>query len=59
MLAAARAFGLHRVELAVRENNASAIELCKKVGFAIEGRQRDAIEVDGVYENLIRMAVLF
>ena len=36
-----------RVELTVRENNAGAIELYKKVGFEIEGVQRDAIQVDG------------
>ena len=58
-LAAARAFGLHRVELTVRENNTSAIELYKKVGFEIEGLQRDAVQVDGVYENVLFMAVLF
>ncbi len=58
-LAAARAFGFLRVELAVRENNTGAIELYKKVGFEIEGTQRDAIHVDGVYEDLILMAVLF
>jgi ribosomal protein S18 acetylase RimI-like enzyme len=58
-LNAAQAFGFHRVELMVRENNTNAIELYKKVGFETEGVQRDAIQVDGVYENLIFMAVLF
>jgi ribosomal protein S18 acetylase RimI-like enzyme len=58
-LAAARAFGLQRVELTVRENNANAIALYKKVGFEIEGVQRNAILLDGTYENLILMAVLF
>jgi ribosomal protein S18 acetylase RimI-like enzyme len=58
-LNAARAFGFRRVELMVRENNTNAIELYKKVGFETEGVQRDAIQVDGVYENLIFMAVLF
>ena len=38
-LAAARAFGLHRVELTVREDNTGAIELYKKIGFEIEGLQ--------------------
>ena len=57
-LAAARALGLHRVELTVRENNASAIELYRKVGFAIEGLQRDAARVDDAYENVVAMAVL-
>ena len=43
-LAAARAFGLHRVELTVREHNTGAIELYRKEGFAIEGVQRDAVD---------------
>ena len=58
-LAAARAFGLHRVELTVREHNTGAIELYKKQGFEIEGVQRDAVLVDGVYENVVCMAVVF
>jgi ribosomal protein S18 acetylase RimI-like enzyme len=58
-LAAARAFGLSRVELSVRENNAVAIELYKRVGFEIEGLQRNATKVDGVYENVVLMAILF
>jgi ribosomal protein S18 acetylase RimI-like enzyme len=58
-LEAARAFGLHRVELTVRENNKNAIELYKKVGFQIEGLQRHAVHVDGDYENVVFMAVLF
>ena len=33
-LAAARDFGLRRVELTVRENNANAIALYRRVGFA-------------------------
>lgn len=58
-LDAARAFGFHHVELTVREDNANAIALYRKVGFATEGVQRDAVQVDGVYEDLILMAVLF
>jgi ribosomal protein S18 acetylase RimI-like enzyme len=58
-LAAARAFGLHRVELTVREHNTGAIELYKKAGFEIEGVQRDAVLVDGVYENVVCMAMVF
>jgi RimJ/RimL family protein N-acetyltransferase len=58
-LEAAKAFGFHRVELTVREDNANAIALYKKIGFAKEGVQRDAVQVDGVYEDLILMAVLF
>jgi ribosomal protein S18 acetylase RimI-like enzyme len=58
-LAAARSFGLHRVELTVREHNTGAIELYKKEGFEIEGVQRDAVLVDGVYEDVVCMAVVF
>src|SRR5882762_9500191 len=35
-LAAARAFGLHRVELTVREHNTGAIELYKKAGSRLK-----------------------
>jgi ribosomal protein S18 acetylase RimI-like enzyme len=58
-LAAAQALGLQRVELTVRENNKGAIALYRQFGFEIEGVQRNAIFVDGIYENLILMAVLF
>lgn len=58
-LVAAQADGLSRVELSVREGNLNAIELYKKVGFAVEGLSRNAIRIDGVYENVIQMAVLF
>lgn len=58
-LVAAQAAGLSRVELSAREGNLIAIELYKKVGFAVEGMSRNAIRIDGVYENLIQMAVLF
>ena len=58
-LDAARDFGLRRVELTVRESNAVAIELYKKFGFAVEGLQRDRILVDGAYENLVLMGVVF
>jgi RimJ/RimL family protein N-acetyltransferase len=58
-LAAAQAFGFHRVELTVREDNTNAIALYEKLGFAAEGLQCDAVRVDGVYENVVMMAVLF
>lgn len=57
-LDAAKTLGLHRVELTVRENNTGAVALYKKAGFEVEGLQRDAVQVDGVYENVIFMAVL-
>ena len=58
-LEAARAFGLHRVELTVRQNNTNAIALYRKIGFEIEGLMRDAIKVDGIYEKVVLMGLLF
>ena len=58
-LEAARSFGLHRVELTVRQHNTNAIALYRKIGFEIEGLMRDAIKVDGVYENVVLMSLLF
>jgi ribosomal protein S18 acetylase RimI-like enzyme len=58
-LAATRTIGLHRVELTVRQNNTRAIELYRKVGFVVEGLQRDAVQIDGLYENIVCMALLF
>jgi ribosomal protein S18 acetylase RimI-like enzyme len=58
-LMAARDFGLHRVELTVRQDNAHAIALYKKAGFDVEGEQRDAIQFDDAYENIVCMAKLF
>jgi RimJ/RimL family protein N-acetyltransferase len=48
-----------RVELTVRDDNESAIALYRKVGFVDEGIQRNAFRLDGKYENLIMMALLF
>jgi RimJ/RimL family protein N-acetyltransferase len=58
-LDAARVFGLHRVELTVREDNENAIALYRKIGFEIEGLMRDAIKVDNACENVVLMALLF
>jgi len=58
-LDAARGLGLSRIELTVREDNANAIALYKKIGFVAEGVQRNAFKVDGRYENLVMMALLF
>jgi ribosomal protein S18 acetylase RimI-like enzyme len=45
-----------RIELTVRAENARAIALYKKFGFEREGICRDAIFVDGRYEDLVIMA---
>ena len=58
-LEAARAFGLTRVELTVRQDNDNAIRLYRKVGFITEGVQRNAIRVDGEYVNVVLRGLLF
>ena len=58
-LDAAKAVGMTRVELSVRESNPPALELYKRVGFAVEGLSRNAVRVDSAYENVVQMAVLF
>jgi ribosomal protein S18 acetylase RimI-like enzyme len=55
---AAFAFGLTRIELTVRENNANAIALYKSLDFQIEGLLRNAVCIEGLYENLYSMALL-
>ena len=58
-LDAAKAMGLSRIALTVRENNKNAIGLYQKAGFAAEGLQRHAVRVDSAYENVVLMALLF
>ncbi len=55
----AKEIGLTRIELTVREKNELAISLYKKFGFEIEGRHRNAVQIKGVYENNLSMALLF
>jgi ribosomal protein S18 acetylase RimI-like enzyme len=55
---AAFAFGLTRIELTVRENNANAIALYTSLDFQIEGLHRNAVCIEGLYENLYSMALL-
>jgi RimJ/RimL family protein N-acetyltransferase len=58
-LDAARAFGLARVELTVRVDNLRALALYRQLGFEVEGRNRRAMLVDGQFEDLLTMALLF
>jgi ribosomal protein S18 acetylase RimI-like enzyme len=51
--------GLTRIELTVREKNTSAITLYEKMGFEKEGVLKNGVCIDGKYENLIFMALLF
>jgi ribosomal protein S18 acetylase RimI-like enzyme len=54
-----RAAGLTRIELSVREDNATARALYERFGFVVEGVQRKAVLVDGQYHQLVAMALLF
>ena len=56
-LEGARDSGLSRVELTVYDDNANAIALYERVGFAREGLKCNAILIDGAYKNLIMMAI--
>jgi RimJ/RimL family protein N-acetyltransferase len=50
--------GLIRVELQVRTDNAPAIALYEKIGFANEAVARDAFLVDGEYCDALTMAIV-
>jgi RimJ/RimL family protein N-acetyltransferase len=54
----ARQVGLERVELEVFASNTRARQLYEKYGFVVEGHQKEARKLDGVYDDLIEM-VLF
>jgi ribosomal protein S18 acetylase RimI-like enzyme len=58
-LGASRGFGLTRVELTVRRSNATAIALYKSNGFEVEGVKRKAVRVDGKYDDLLCMAIVY
>lgn len=58
-LAAARTWGMSRVELVVRADNAAAIALYRKSGFEQEGLLRQYIKVDGIFHDALLMARLY
>lgn len=58
-LDAAKAAGLHRVELNAHAHNLRAIALYERVGFEHEGIARDAVKIDGRYIDSVKMALLF
>jgi len=55
----ARQKKLERVELEVYASNRPAIELYKKMGFAVEGVKKKGRKLDGVYDDVVCMALLF
>ena len=58
-LDAARSRGLTRVELVVRQGNLNAVGLYRSFGFKQEGVHTNALRLEGTYEDLISMALLF
>lgn len=50
--------GLHRVGLRVLEYNTRAIRAYEKCGFVVEGRERQAANVDGQWYDDIVMGIL-
>jgi RimJ/RimL family protein N-acetyltransferase len=50
--------GLHRVSVRVVDYNLRAIRAYQKCGFVIEGREREAAFVDGIWHDDLMMAIL-
>ena len=58
VIAWAKSVNLHRLELTVIAENASAVALYQKMGFEIEGVKRDALLINGSYVDEYYMAKL-
>ena len=56
-LTAAKRYGMERVELEVYASNIPAIRLYEKKGFQHEGVKKKARKLDGVYDDIIMMAL--
>ena len=54
----ARRIGLEKLELSVYSSNSPAITLYEKQGFEMEGRKKRGRFVDGVYEDVLLMALV-
>ena len=46
------------IELTVRETNVNAIALYRNFGFETEGMHRNAVRIEGRYENTLSMALV-
>ena len=53
-----RWYNLHRIFLHVVAGNERAVRSYEKCGFQHEGRKRDAVFIEGVYEDLLVMSIL-
>jgi RimJ/RimL family protein N-acetyltransferase len=49
--------GIERVELEVFGSNIPAIRLYEKMGFTVEGVKKKARKLDGIYDDLVVMAM--
>ena len=58
-LAEARNRGMERVELSVFASNLGAIHLYENFNFQTEGRKKKARKLDGTYDDIIIMALIF
>ena len=56
MIAWAKEFSIHRLELTVIEHNMQAIHLYKKMGFEVEGIKKDSLKIDESYVNEVYMS---
>jgi RimJ/RimL family protein N-acetyltransferase len=56
-LSKAKGKGLERIELEVFASNAPAIKLYEKLGFVVEGVKKKARKLDGIYDDMIEMAL--
>ncbi len=53
----AKAIGLEKIELSVYASNLPAIALYLKLGFTEEGRKKRGRFVDGIYDDVVLMAL--
>lgn len=53
-----RELGLHRLGLVVRADNARAIALYHRLGYVVEGRERDASWIEGKWIDFVHMGLL-
>jgi ribosomal protein S18 acetylase RimI-like enzyme len=58
-LDAARTGGFERISLSVYARNTRAFELYRKVGFAVEGIRVRGKKLDGEYDDVQMMAIVF
>lgn len=49
---------LHRVEIAAASYNERAVRLYTKLGFALEGRQREAVFMNGEWYDIVSFGML-